>query len=185
MVNGLLSYCPSTERVRAALSGDAIPLKRKELTRCLIAGTPYPLTLSVPVEGGNRRLRDFEGRMLDEIDVDGIALSEHGNWRHVHIGAFEAAYRTTPFYLHYRDRLLDAIASAKTLGELLRGTTEAVFAAVSYDDVAELNRSLQEDPQHYGVLCRERCRRINPALTVFDAIFRLGPEAIFPLAATL
>lgn len=181
----LLPYCASVCRVRASIAGVCLPLERKELTRCRISGALSPLTLSVPVEGGNRSLRQFDGRDMADMDCRGIVLSEHGNWRHVHTGAFEAAYRSTPFYPHYRDALLHSIATARTLDELLQGTTNVIRAAVRQADVSFLMEKIRENPVRYRVLCEERRAGVNASLSVFDLLFRLGPEAIFALVPAL
>lgn len=69
-------------------------------------------TLSVALEGGGRKIRDYTGLSAD------LHLSEHGNWRKTHIGTLDAILGKTPFYRHieaelkkiYSDRQIDTLA---------------------------------------------------------------------------
>lgn len=49
------------------------------------------ILLSVAVAGGGRQLRDAGS-------LDSLILSEHGNWRHLHLGAIEAVLGASPFF---------------------------------------------------------------------------------------
>ena len=67
-------------------------VKQTYRNRCVIGGGDGLLTLTVPTEGttGKCYMRD-------------VRISDHGNWRHQHWNALEAAYGQTPFFLYYED----------------------------------------------------------------------------------
>ena len=67
--------------------------KQTYRNRCLIADANGPLALTIPTE------KTAEGKCL----MRDIRISDHGNWRHQHWNALEAAYRHTPFFLYYED----------------------------------------------------------------------------------
>ena len=182
----LLPYGASCRRVssgRAAEAGDseAAALEKKELTRCLIEGNAPVLQLSVPVEGSNRALRTLSGLTPESIDADSIILSEHGHWRRAHTSAWETAYRSMPFFEHYAGPLLSAIATARTLGELLRGAAEPIRQVCTEPLVKELTELQRLYPERIARLREERCDGVNDSLSAFDLLFRLGPETIFSL----
>lgn len=70
-------------------------VKQTYRNRCYIAAPSGPLALSIPVERPSH-----SPAMID------VRLSEHGNWRHVHLAALDSYYRHTPYYDYYRDDLL-------------------------------------------------------------------------------
>ena len=64
----------------------------KELGRYVINDTNGDkIILSLAVEGGGKQLKKSDG-------LESLRLSEHGNWRKVHMGGLEAALGRTPFY---------------------------------------------------------------------------------------
>lgn len=62
--------------------------KQTYRNRCVIATANGLQTLTVPVE---RR--------------DGVRISDHGNWRHLHWHALMSAYSESPFFEYYADDL--------------------------------------------------------------------------------
>ena len=67
--------------------------KQTYRNRCMIADANGPLALTIPTE------KTGEGKCL----MRDIRISDHGNWRHQHWNALEAAYRHTPFFQYYED----------------------------------------------------------------------------------
>lgn len=57
-----------------------------------------PMMLSVALEGGGRALRSFHR-------LESLILSQHGNWRHTHLGALESLLGRTPFYRHLQPHI--------------------------------------------------------------------------------
>lgn len=186
-----LPYAASAARCRARIAASLglapePQLLKKELTRCIIPLNGMPLTLSVPVEGGNRTLRNLYGaHAASSGSLDNLRLSEHDNWRHRHIAAFEAAYHATPFFLHYAPPLIEAISSAETLGELLRGTAIPLQRVCSPEIIAEMSALREVSPLLCESLCSERSTNVCYNYSVLDVIFHLGPETIFALWPTL
>ena len=62
--------------------------------------TPNGITemLTVAIEGGGRQLRSFH-------KLDNLQLSEHGDWRRVHLHTIETCLGKQPFYRHLDTRL--------------------------------------------------------------------------------
>lgn len=88
----------------------------REFGRCLIDDHTYEgLTLSLAVEGGGRQLRNIE-------NIAGLRLSDHGDWRRVHLRAFDACLGKLPYYRYiypemekvYLDTTLDTLRSFNT-----------------------------------------------------------------------
>lgn len=67
-------------------------MKQSYRNRCLITGPNGPLTLTIPVE-----------KDAPKVFTKDIRISDHGNWRHLHWNALEAAYNSTPFFEYYGD----------------------------------------------------------------------------------
>jgi hypothetical protein len=68
-------------------------MKQTYRNRCVIMTTNGPQSLTVPIEG-------FEGAKCFMRD---IRISDHGNWRHLHLNALESAYGESPYYEYYID----------------------------------------------------------------------------------
>lgn len=68
-------------------------IKQTYRNRCVIAATDGPLTLSIPTEKPSS----------PKCAMKDIRISDHGNWRHLHVNALESAYRNSPFYEYYED----------------------------------------------------------------------------------
>lgn len=64
--------------------------------RCVIASPNGVLPLTVPIE----RYDTPKCAMCD------IRISDHGNWRHLHLNALDSAYRNSPFFEYYIDDFL-------------------------------------------------------------------------------
>lgn len=138
--------------------------------RCLIAG---PLTLTVPVAGGSRALKR---RPWDSLEV-----SDHGRWQHVHLGALDAAYGRTPYFIHYFPAIEAVISDTPPLLSTLCARIDAAVTAA-----LRIDRLAPELSAHAAIRRgRELLPLVDPALSILDQLFRLGPEAIFLLAPTL
>ena len=143
--------------------------------RAEIEGTAGRVTLSVPVAGGARVLRN------PDADPDAIPLSLHGNWPHAHLAALDAAYMRTPYYIHYRPYIASVYTAAATgeittLGQLNRALSALLPPLPDAGRVALLRQkpALQE-------AAGEMLAHINPELPMLHALFHLGPRAIIPL----
>ena len=72
-------------------------VKQTNRNRCVIAGPDGPLTLTLPVEHGDKAARPC---------TRDIRLSSHGNWPHLHRTALRSAYEGSPYFEYYADDLL-------------------------------------------------------------------------------
>ena len=68
-------------------------VKQTYRNRCYVASPHGPTALTVPVAHPSPPPAMCEA-----------TLSEHGNWRHVHLTALDSYYRHTPYYDYYRER---------------------------------------------------------------------------------
>lgn len=64
----------------------------------LYDGNGQPMVLSVPVIGGARQLRNSD-------KIPSVLLSDHGDWRKIHLGALESILGRKPFYRHIEPEL--------------------------------------------------------------------------------
>jgi WbqC-like protein family. len=68
-------------------------VKQTYRNRCVIGGADGLLALTVPTEKPE----------TPKCYMRDVRISDHGNWRHQHWNALEAAYGQTPFFLYYED----------------------------------------------------------------------------------
>lgn len=187
----LLLCAPDT----AYIEGNDNYAKQTYRNRCVIADANGPLALTIPTE------KAAEGKCL----MRDIRISDHGNWRHQHWNALEAAYRHTPFFLYYEDdfrpfyekkieflydfnlQLTELVCSLIGLGVRLK-TTEGYRH--NPDEMADFRHvitpkvSWEEDkdfhPADYYQVFKEKHGFI-PNLSIVDLLFNMGPESILVL----
>ena len=104
-------------------------------------------------------------------------LSEHGKWRREHIGAINAAYGRTPFYAHLIAEIDAVYAGSEgiTLEDFNSRLTDVVFG---WFDQGALTSTGDERIEKVR---KEISAKLNEDLSIFDALFRLGREAVFAL----
>lgn len=174
-------------------------VKQTYRNRCVIADANGSLTLTIPTE----KIGDGKCLMRD------IRISDHGNWRHQHWNALEAAYRHTPFFQYYEDdfrpfyekkisflydfnmQLTQLVCELIGLDIVLSPTN--VFRHSS-DGIVDFRAQItpkvswQEDkefrPQEYYQVFKEKHGFI-PNLSIADLLFNMGPESIIVLNANL
>lgn len=83
--------------VASVLEGVDTPSAGASPNKSIIRGAWGEQTLTVPIEGGRRR--------LNRIPVEKLTLSEHGNWRHTHCHALVSAYGGLPYFPYFADSL--------------------------------------------------------------------------------
>ena len=71
-------------------------VKQTYRNRCLIASPSGVQALTVPV------VKPASGK----CPMKDLRISDHGNWRHLHWNALEAAYGNSPFFEYYADDFL-------------------------------------------------------------------------------
>ena len=182
----------------AFIEGNDNYTKQTYRNRCMIADANGPLALTIPTE------KTSEGKCL----MRDIRISDHGNWRHQHWNALEAAYRHTPFFQYYEDdfrpfyekkihflydfnmQLTELTCSLIGLDVMLRPTEKYQHDIDGKDDFLSLitpKVSWKEDksffPTTYYQVFKEKLGFI-PNLSIADLLFNMGPESILILHET-
>jgi hypothetical protein len=172
--------------------------KQTYRNRCIIADANGPLALTIPTE------KATEGKCL----MRDIRISDHGNWRHQHWNALEAAYRHTPFFQYYEDdfrpfyekkidflydfnmQLTELVCSLIDLNVILKPTEKFLSNADGMEDFRNTitpKVTWKEDktftPTTYYQVFKEKHGFI-PNLSIADLLFNMGPESILVLNAT-
>ena len=182
----------------AYIEGNDNYAKQTYRNRCIIADANGPLALTIPTEKGT------EGKCL----MRDIRISDHGNWRHQHWNALEAAYRHTPFFQYYEDdfrpfyekrieflydfnlQLTELTCSLIGLDAVLKSTKEYQH---NTDEMADFRNLITpkvpfgEDkdfhPAEYYQVFKTKHGFI-PNLSIADLLFNMGPESILILNET-
>ena len=170
-------------------------VKQTYRNRCVIADAKGPLALTIPTEKGT------PGKCL----MRDIRISDHGNWRHQHWNALEAAYRHTPFFQYYEDdfrpfyekkipflyefniQLTQLVADLIGLEATLKPTDEYRHSSDGNADFRALitpRVSWEADaafhPTPYYQVFKEK-HGFLPNLSIIDLLFNMGPESIIVL----
>ena len=140
--------------------------------RCVIRDiSGNRLTLTIPVEGGGRILRNVK-------DLRRIKLSDHGNWRHVHLGAFDACYGRAPYYPYLINGLKEIYNSPF---ETLHDFNHAIHRLIMTFLYGETDKS--EILKHRNnPIVKERgeelSEEIEPDISLLDPLMNLGRETL-------
>lgn len=157
----------------------------KALCRAIVAGAhgQPPMTLTVPISGGASAVR--------REDATEWRLSDHGRWQHLHLGAIQAAYGSSPLYAHIMDTLRPVIDRPVTSGvslfaQLTHAIHRIVLRHLNIDENIDALREMITARQDFASALRyEYSRDVIEYLSIFDVIFRKGEDAIFALLPTL
>ena len=169
--------------------------KQTYRNRCIIVDANGPLALTIPTE------KTAEGKCL----MRDIRISDHGNWRHRHWNALEAASRHTPFFLYYEDdlhpfyekkveflydynlQLTELMCSLIGIDTPLVTTTQYVHRPDEMADFRTMispKQAWSDDkefcPKPYYQVFKERHGFIAN-LSIVDLLFNMGPESILVL----
>lgn len=170
-------------------------VKQTYRNRCIITDANGPLALTIPTE------KTGEGKCL----MRDVRISNHGNWRHQHWNALEAAYRHTPFFQYYEDDfrpfyekkisyLYDLNMQLMQLICELIGLEVSLSPTNQYqhnpDEMADFRTIIspkapwQEDvefvPAEYYQVFKEK-HGFLPNMSIVDLLFNMGPESIIIL----
>lgn len=154
--------------VASVLEGVDIPCAGASPNKSIIRGAWGEQTLTVPIEGGRRR--------LNRTPYDKLTLSEHGNWRHTHCHALVSAYGGLPYFPYFSDSM------------------EKIYA-VRHERLQELNEALHRMFLNCSGLeeslawIKEKGQQVTvPVLTevpdhicALELLFRYGKEVVFHL----
>ena len=179
---------------KACIEGYDNYAKQTYRNRCMIADANGPLALTIPTE------KTGEGKCL----MRDIRISDHGNWRHRHWNALEAAYRHTPFFLYYEDdfrpfyekrheflydfnmEVTQLVCQLIGIDTRLEPTTDfgGEGAATDFRESIHPKLSWQTDatftPAEYYQVFKEKHGFI-PNMSIADLLFNMGPESILTL----
>jgi hypothetical protein len=167
--------------------------KQSYRNRCTVLSSNGPLNLSIPVEKGSGLKT-----LIKEVRID-----NNSRWKQIHLRAFEAAYRSSPYYLYYADEIFSAYNKNYTFlidfnNEMLKITMELLgidkvikhtYAykniAPGFDDYSDSihpkNRMKKPDksfnPVDYYQVFESKFGFI-PNLSIADLLFNMGPESL-------
>lgn len=171
-MSGDIPFAPSVAVMRRILSGEPLSVG-KERARSVIAGGRL---LTVPVEGGASLLKN---KRISSAD---IKISNHGRWRQEHLGAWNAAYGKTPYFIHLFPLLEEAYAgdSRGSLREFNESLLNMALEFMHYSDTEDDIREMKLlRPGLYQGIIKDLETKVNINYSIFDALFRLGKESVF------
>lgn len=169
-------------------------MKQTYRNRCIIASPEGPLSLSIPTEKSEQ----------PKILMKDVRVSNHGNWRHVHWNALEAAYGNSPFfefyvddfrpfyekkyeYLYdYNEALCELVCNLIDIHPNITGTDDykMEFAGheKDYRDIIHPKKEYKEadklfHPFPYYQVFKEKFGFL-PNLSIVDLLFNMGPESL-------
>ncbi|MBD5359013.1 MAG: WbqC family protein [Bacteroides sp.] len=149
----------------------------KGFTRCLINGASGEILLSLPVEGGSAKLKKATALMK-------LNLSEHGNWRHVHQGALNAAYGRSPYFQHLMPVLTEVYAyGEESLSRFNSRLHEAIVTFLFGDDTDSVPLSQYSVSDSPVAIPRgkELGAMISSEISILDPLMRFGRETLLIL----
>lgn len=159
----LISLGVSETEARSAATGKC-GIAGKSFARCQIATGP----LTVPVEGGASRLKRKDANPL---------VSEHGKWRREHLGAINAAYGRTPYFIHLMPEIEEAYSDTEGL-TLEQFNSRLLDTVLIWINVEEFRGCRGEE---FSRIRREASAKVDARLSILDPLFRLGKETVFAL----
>lgn len=172
-------------------------MKQTYRNRCVIAGPSGKIDLTVPT---------LKPDSL-KCPTKDIRISDHGNWRHLHLYALESAYGNTPYFEYYRDDfvpfyekrygflmdfnealqemicgLIDMQPCVERTAEYLQDVPDGALDLREVihpkRDYAQLDRVFKVVP--YYQVFQEKVGFL-PNLSIVDLLFNLGPESLLLL----
>lgn len=177
----MIPFAASAAEYSRFVAGSSFSTEGKNLARTrILSASGCEVLLSVPVTGGSHALK---GRRRTDV-----MISQHGRWQDVHLGAWRAAYGRIPFFTHLFPEM-ERIYAEKSHGSLAEFNEAMHRLAVKWLGLpvsADAVRSaLESNPERFKSVIGEYKRNLTPEISIFDAIFRYGKEAIFPLFAII
>lgn len=144
----------------------------KDFARAKIRGCSGATLLPIPIVGGSATLK--RQRMIPSA-----LLSDHGNWRHIHLATIETIYGRYPFSGEILALLRDVYASSET--------TLSAFNTRIHETVASIIPPPAIIRGHLPTMVIDRGREIleniDADLSILDALMRYGPETTLSLIA--
>ncbi len=179
----MIPYMASLGWYAAGITGrEAVP-ERGRWNRAYIDTAAGGGMLSVPVRGGTGALR--------HADPETLEVDDSRNWRHVHLGAINAAYSRTPYYQHFAPEVLATVGdrSLTRLADIAAGIDAAVRRHLHLDAVAAQIASADAATRlrlaGYAAQYEAEASADAMRLSALHYLFRYGPDAIFLVARPL
>lgn len=180
---------PDAESIAAA--NIATGISGKDYARCRIMANGNEIILSIAIEGGAARLKQSSF-------IPSAQLSDHGNWRHVHLGALEAAYGRSPYFQHLFPIISEVYsAPTRSLADFNLSLHKAISGFLSIPERPLLHNPRQTDsdiaaylysdttgkiqPDAIQERASELAVKISPRLSIIDPLMHLGTELLLPL----
>ena len=129
------------------------------------------IKLSVAVEGGGRQLRSLD-------KVKDIRLSDHGDWRRIHVATIEACLGRKPFFRYFEESLCDIYQNRKlfTLEEFNSAVFQFLYTfLIGNLNLSEVDLSLNRIIFNRGY---EIAEQLNPEVSSLEAISTYGKETL-------
>lgn len=153
---------------RATLGLEPAPGADGAPNRGVIRGAWGEQTLTVPIEGGRRRMA--------RTPYARLRLSEHDDWRHKHWQAITSAYGALPYFPYFKEELAPVFSTAVTLGELCGGLHAALVRCSGLETLAAwLRQHPQARPEPAA------CTPVPDHVSALELLFMFGPETVFHL----
>lgn len=190
-------------------------VKQTYRNRCLIAATNGVQALTVPIERSEAAQLMTNGTAINDDSrhngkqlMRDIRISDHGNWRHLHLNALKSAYGESPFFEYYADdilpfferkwtflhdfnmeicsvicNLLDIQPDIKTTEKYLSADEAAQSGLADFRDAIRPKHPLPDGdftPRRYYQVYEQKHGFI-PNLSILDLLFNMGNESVLYL----
>lgn len=169
MTETIVPYLGSIAWYRALLRGDMQPLTTPP-NRALIRGAWGEQTLTVPIQGGRRKLLSAPYHTL--------VCSEHDDWRHKHWQALCSAYGSLP-YFPYLAPEFEAVYMGGPFRPLAVVCEELHRAFMHSGSLPQISAWIAEHPEQRPAT--RPLADIPESVSAVEVLFRYGPETIFYL----
>ncbi len=165
-------------------------IKQTYRNRCRIYSSNGPLTLSVPVLEGS----------FHKIPFRDVKIDYTKRWQHIHIRAIESAYRSSPFFEFYFDKIRTVIETANEyLSELNYKSLITSLEITGIETAIEFTDSFEKpsgEPNDFRYTISPKKTDFNgihgfqkypqtfsekygfiQGLSIIDLIFNMGPDS--------
>lgn len=165
--------------------------KQTYRNRCVIATSNGRQVLTIPVEKP-----DSPKQFMKDVRI-----SDHGDWRHIHWNALEAAYMNSPFFIYYQDDLkplydkkfdflldfnleltkviIDLIGIKANI-RLSDSYEKDTYDLIDFRKLIEHNCIIPDLTQPYYQVFRQKHGFIDN-LSIIDLLSNMGPESLLVL----
>lgn len=173
----LTSLCGGDDESEAILKANKKTGEIRNAARCnIISNSSESMYLSIPVVGGGRRLKN--PALFNEV-----ILSDHGDWKRVHVKALEAAYGKMPFYEFLSDELKRTYLLEITYLSEFNHRVHSMIKEWLFKNMKDIKEILCPFPLPAVERGKEILEGINPSLSIIDLVMRHGTESILAIKA--